>query len=1619
MDFQDILRKYRAEAFSQRDKGDHFERLMANFLRTYPPYEGEFAKIWLWKDCPFHKSISPSGKDIGIDLVLRNVDGGYWAVQCKCLVEDAYVNKQAVDSFLGASGKRFRDEAGRESVFSNRLWIATTDNWSAEAERELDNQTPSVNRIGLANLDAADVDWDKLDRGLHGREARPPRKTLMEHQSIALEKAVEHFKEHDRGQLIMACGTGKTFTSLKIAEELTKGRGLVLFLVPSIALIGQTLREWTANANSHFHAVCVCSDAEVSKGSEKIMNDRDMSSVVDLALPATTDPLQILRQLEHGRLKSPQRLNVIFSTYHSIERVAQALKTGKHVVDLIVCDEAHRTTGVISPDDEESHFVKVHDPGFIIAKKRMYMTATPRIFADMAKKKAENCSMALCSMDDESLYGPEIYHLGFGEAVDRGLLSDYKLLVLTVNRLAVPEELQAVAAEGKKEIDTDAVTKLVGCLNALSKNMDYEHKILSEVDPGRMRKAVAFCQTIPNSMAITGRLNRLNGDLASKLTNDELERLVDVSAMHIDGRMGATERDRLMSWLKAESGNQNDCRVLTNVRCLSEGVDVPTLDAVLFISPKNSQIEVVQSVGRVMRRAPGKKFGYIIIPVIVPSYVEGEAALDENKEYEVLWTVLNALKAHDDRFKAIINKIEFNVDQTDGKGKFIIGGIAGSVEETKHLAIQKAKAQDLLAKVREKELLLHNAIYAKIVKRMGSKHDMMRWAMDVAKIADGFKKRIATVVGQDGPHKIEFENFLESLRQTLNPSINDAEAIEMLAQHLISKPVFEALFDDYSFVKNNPVSRSLEAMIDVLEDQGLEKDKIILSRFYKTVRDEVAGIDNPAAKQKIMVNLYENFFRLAMRKTVDRLGVVYTPIEVVDFINHSVAKVLRSEFGRDISDPEAHILDPFAGTGTFIARLIQTGLLGEGDRLAYKYANELHANEMVLLAYYIASVNIENAYHAAMGEPTDYHPFDGICLTDTFQLFENNTTDILKDQRLKQNIERVNTQTLIPITVIIGNPPYSVGQGDANKNAKNQFYPLLEQQINLTYGHESVSANVKSLYDSYIKAIRWASNRLELEGCGVVAFVSNAGWLDGNAMDGMRKCLAEDFSKIYIFNLRGNQRTSGELSRKEGGKIFGSGSRTPIAITILIKNPAHKGQAEIYHHDVGDYLSREDKLAILAKAHDLYNPGLAWEKIEPNEAGDWLNQRSDTFKKFYLIGKKNYFLTIFKDIYSYGITTNRDIWNYNYSKNNLLENINNLISFYNFQRKKYNKIKLNNDLTNINSIIEYDNCKISWSRSLIKNIERNIQLKFDSKNAAISLYRPFLKQHLYFDKKLIEYIYTIPQLFPTQNHHNLVICVSGIGVNKEFSTIMTNILPDLELIGKSQCFPRYHYEDLKTEGGTQKRTLFDSGTIIDGHKRHDAITDYILEESRARYGSKVNKDAIFYYVYGFLHSEDYRAAFSADLKKSLPRLPLVDKPEDFWAFSKAGRDLAELHLNYETVKPYGQAKVTGEDRGDFIVEKMRFAGKDDRTAILYNQSITVSGIPPEAYDYVVNGRSAIEWVMDRYQVKVDKDSGIKNDPNDWAREHGQPRYILDLLLGLITVSLETMKIVKGLPKLEF
>ena len=1133
---------------------------------------------------------------------------------------------------------------------------------------------------------------------------------------------------------------------------------------------------------------------------------------------------------------------------------------------------------------------------------------------------------------------------------------------------------------------------------------------------------------------------------------------------HVDGSMNIMERNGLLSWLsgdlgapaptrQASSASESEetavsCRILSNARCLSEGVDVPALDAVMFLSPRKSQVDIVQSVGRVMRLAPGKQYGYIILPVAIPAGMSPEDVLSDNDTFRVVWEVLQALRAHDERFDAMVNKIDLNQSKPDKIAIIDPFGAAADDSDSSSTPAPQQAAFDLgaLGKWRE-------AIYARMVQKVGSRRYWEQWAKDVADIAARHRKRLAKRV-QEPEVAGEFERFLAALRANLNDSITAESAIDMLSQHLVTKPVFDAVFDGYDFAAENPVAQVMGRMLRVLDGSNLEAETEQLEGFYESVRERCAGIDNAAGKQRVITELYERFFSLAFSKTAKSLGIVYTPVQIVDFILRSVDWLARTHLGRGITDEGVHVLDPFTGTGTFIVRLLQSGLISKAD-LARKYARELHANEILLLAYYIAAANIEVTYRDLMrsdappassdeSDPAQagYTPFDGIVLADTFQMTEDE--DALDQSVFVANNERAAAQLgLKSIQVVIGNPPYSVGQESANDNNANQHYPSLDAKIEATYAARSTGTNKNSLYDSYLRAIRWASDRVGE--AGVIGFVTNGGFIDGNTADGVRLTLTEEFSHLYVYNLRGNQRTAGELSRREGGKVFDSGSRATVAVTFLVKDPAHEGPAVLHYRDIGDYLSREDKLRIVEESQI---DTLEWETITPNAQGDWINQRDPNYESWQPIGGKDTPDGVFH-FRTNGLKTNRDAWVYSYSLPKLVGRITTMVEFYNQQAKQ--------------GILPapLDPTEFSWNRADKANVKRHRTYDLNMGRLYTSTYRPFVKQHVYFDRQLNDMVYGLYDCFPTPGHDNIgFIAIAPRADIGGFAVLAVNSLPDLSFYTYTgQFFPRWTWEPaggrhaaesgmLDLSGGEDTEesgaTVGQEGEVLGGYRRVDNITDATLHSYQAAYGPEVTKDDVFYYVYALLHSPEYRTRYGADLKKSLPHIPLVASREDFVAFTTAGRGLADLHLDYESVEPtpLGLA-VDGQDvpwdlretipPSMLHVDKMRYARvrqdgrlQDDKTSIVYNEHVTISGIPIQAQDYLLGSRSGLDWLLDRYRVSTHKASGIVNDPNDWMAEgagggptaSAQPLYLLDLIARITTVSVQTQEIVNSLPPLD-
>ena len=1563
--FNDVLKALEAKAKTKREKGDMFETLTKAFLEQDSLYKEQFSKVWFWNDWP----LRAGRPETGVDLVAENADDGeYTAIQCKFYAANEYISKKAVDTFISASG--IVVTGGPR--FTKRLFISTTSRWSQNAEEALLQEVP-IARLGIADFENSSIDWTKYDIGIPARMIQREKKSPREHQREAILAVLNGFQTHDRGKMIMACGTGKTFTALRIAEQQTKPGDIILFLAPSITLISQSMREWGNEATEPMRVQAVCSDTKVSRVGDEDSND---TGRYDIVAPATTDAETLLKNVQKS--KSIDRRTVIFSTYQSLDVIREAQARGMNKIALVICDEAHRTTGVTLATKDESYFVMVHSNDHIKADKRLYMTATPKIYGQQSMNRAAQANATLTSMDDGTVYGPEFYRFTFAQAVEAGQLCDYRVLVFGVDESAVAKGMQAVMAGGNLSLNDAG--KMLASWNAMAKlKSEYEQ---FEQDPDPMQSVVAFAGRIRESKEFATAFNELTQNFQDR--RDERTYTAD----HVDGNHNALVRARKLEWL---GDGSEECHILSNARCLTEGVDVPALDAILFLSPRSSQIDVVQAVGRAMRRSDGtgKRFGYIIIPITVPAQENYEEVILDSR-YNPTFQVLQALKSHDEDFYDTINQVDLRENK---KISVAIFTDDSDKKEKSEDATDEVQNDDQATLNLEVTGQIREALFARIVDSLTDKHYYAKWAEETARINAQYEERIRGLLDSDNRGvKTEFREFHASLQRELNNGITEGRAISLLAQHLVTKPVFDALFSEFQFVNQNPVAQAMEGIVEKLKfEHGTDSETKELEGFYKSIQRRIRYVDTAEKKQRIIADLYREFFEKAFPKDAKAMGMIYTPTEAVDFLVRSVEEILNEEFNTSLTYNGVSVLDPFTGTGTFITRMISSGLI-EPEDLTRKYTKEIHANEITLLAYYIASINIEMTFHD-MSEQDQYMPFRGIVFADSFEAGETRVAPRLKDDFFATNNERMILQNEKEIRVIIGNPPWSVGQREQNDDNQNRTYPRLRARISETYQRASAATkNRRNLYDKYVHAIRMASDRIhESKDGGVLAFVTNGGFIDSNSFDGFRRTILREFNKVYCFNLRGAARGAGETRRREKGNIFGSGTRTAVAILIMVKKPQKTEEmGKLLYYDIGDYLTEKDKLDFLK---DRQISSIPWEQITPDEHHDWTRQREEEFESLIPLYGEN---AIFK-LNSLGVGTNRDAWVYGFSKEQVKVNCKNMMESFNGQIPTTQPVR--------------DPTKFSWTRKTLRRAKDGRKLEFNGDKIIEGQYRPFTKQMLYFDRSVNEETFQQEHFYPTPHGSNMGIAISDKDQNKEFSCLMTNRIPDLELVYHGQYLPRWTYE---------------KNLLGNGRKKVSNINPEVLATLRQTLETNsITEDDLFYYVYAILHHEGYRTKYATNLRKEPARIPLPKSLQDFRKFVSAGEALADLHVNYEDVELYqleeaATGNLDAEGLYKVSTKKMRHPSKGDetdRSTLIYNDHITLKGIPEKAHEYTVGQYSALGWLIDRFHVTTHNNSGIVRDPNNWAEEHGNPRYIIDLIKRVVTVSVKTVDIVGSLPKL--
>ncbi|MGN8427130.1 type ISP restriction/modification enzyme [Helicobacter pylori] len=1535
---------------NQRHKGSLFEKISKQFLQEHDS-ANEYESIKLWSDW----ELRGKERDKGIDIVITTSNKEYIAVQCK--FHQNSISYNDISPFLTQL------QSGVGEVRFKKGIIISTSNLTSEALKAIEQIRSTGMGIDIDEITEEDfiysrIDWEKFDPTKTEDEIPLcDKKRPRPHQTEAIEKTKKYFSDpkNARGKLIMACGTGKTYTSLKIMEALDPK--IMLFLAPSIALLSQAFREYVQEKSDPFYASIVCSD---NKTGESKNEDNDDIKFSELPIKASTRLEDILSVYEKAQ-KENKRF-IIFSTYQSMLRIKEAQEAGLNEIDLIICDEAHRTVGAMyssNERDDKNAFTLCHSDENIKATKRLYMTATPKVYSESSKTKAKEKDNVIYSMDDAEVFGEEIYTLNFERAIALDLLTDYKVIILAVRKEnlsgvtnSVNKKISQLEAKGtkldKKLINNEFVCKIVGTHKGLAKQdliaLNNENKedndLKNKADTFVSQRAISFCKSIQTSKNIKDSFETIMECYDEELKKKSFKNL-KIKIDHVDGTMNCKERlEKLEELNKFEP---NTCKVLSNARCLSEGVDVPALDSIVFFDGKSAMVDIIQAVGRVMRKAKRKKRGYIILPIALEeSEIKNLDEAVNNTNFKNIWKVLKALRSHDPSL----------VDEATFKEKIKIFGSDDNKKQNDEKTLFDAILLQDLA----------DAVYNVMPTKLGDRNYWENFTKKTGNIAKTLNERLKDIFEKNPEF---FHGFLDSLRENIHANIREEEALDMITSHVITKPIFDALFGDNI---KNPIAKALDKMVLKLSDLGLEGETKDLKNLYESVKTEAACAKSQKSQQELIKNLYNTFFKEAFRKQSEKLGIVYTPIEVVDFILRATNGILKKHFNTDFNDQSITIFDPFTGTGSFIARLLsKENALISDEALKEKFQKNLFAFDIVLLSYYIALINITQA---AQNRDSSLKNFKNIALTDSLDYLEEKSTKgvIPGFEDLKENQEIKNTLADQNIRVIIGNPPYSSGAKSENDNNQNLIHPKLEKWVYDTYGKNSTAKVGATTRDTLIHSIRMASDLLKDK--GVLGFVVNGSFIDSKSADGFRKCVAKEFSHLYALNLRGNQRTSGEVSKKEGGKIFDSGSRATVAVIFFVKDkdaPNHT----IFYYEVEDYLKREAKLNLLAGFENLDSVPY----------------------------------TIF-DLNSNGVASGRDPWVYNFSPNALKQSVQNCIDTYNADLKRFNEVfreafkqrtkgvKSGDLYKQLNDKeITTDKTKIAWVQNLKTQLIKGKKLDdFSQEKISVSLYRPFNKQYFYYERELAWSFYSMKKIFPDKDARNVVI---NTGVGKAFSALISSEIPCHDLLFHNQAYPLYYYDDLGN--------------------RYNAISGYALNLFRRHYkDDSIVEEEIFYYIYAIFHHKGYLEKYKNSLAKEAPRVALS---EDFKELSMLGKELGELHLNYESGEMHDSVKhnllESAEVEGYYDVVQMKKDKKGDR--IIYNHHITITQIPKKAFDYVVNGKSAIDWVIERYSITTDKDSLIENNPNDYAG--GQ--YVFELLCRVITLSVKSVDLIEKISEKRF
>jgi predicted helicase len=1513
-------------------------KLLEYAVKLYLKDEGFDA--YSWQEWASQKGFEV--KDTGVDLVAEK-DGQFYAVQCKNW--DRKVSWNDLGPFTGSF-------LLKDFEFKGGFLVAPS------ITNEVEKKIQEIKKpIVIIPAEEVNEYLEKAQAFLEGKPIIKEKKELRPYQELAVKSVLEGFQSNDKGKLIMPPGTGKTLVALRIAEALGAGK-FILFICPSIALLDQTIKVWFRDSEIPIHAYAVVSDRGVGRTDE-------LNKISLLTFPATTSSEELLK---HFNLNE-EKLNVIFSTYQSLDVIKEAQQQGLPEFDLIICDEAHRTAGVSQRED--SAFKIVHSNDHIKGKKRLYMTATPKVFdvEDEEKLKLEEEFLVkIYDMSDEEIFGPTLFEYSFRKAIEEGYLSPYRVVVLMVDKKDIQEKLFEYLLDNEK-LSVDDTTKIVGLGRLIRGEIYNEDGTLLDLS---VKRGIVFVNRVSKSKKIAEDFSFVYEKYFGEIPQAEIQ--------HIDGNMPVFEKRAKINWLREGGTNTH---ILTNAKVLTEGIDVPALDFVAFFDPKESVVEIIQALGRVVRKAEGKEFGLIFVPLVVATDMQDIDEKIEKSSYRTLWQVINAVSSLDNAFPAQIRVLL--IDDKEGK-----------VEED-----AKGKKEKVITITQQPNQLeifepIRKYLTTKIVRsfRLGNIF-LKDWAQETAKVAKDLREQVEIALKIDQAFKQEFDELKSTLIKLLNESISDQDAINLIVQYILTKPIFDAVFEHKS-----QVDVVLDSFFEYFKN-FLQNNVKGLNKFYEEVRAKAGGLRNEEERQEFLRHLYTKFFSVAFKETTDELGIAYTPTPLVSFIVKFVNHLTQKHFGKTLDGGGVVLLEPFAGMGTFISLAVENM---DTQKLEEKLQRkEIWANEILLLPYMAMVKNIESTIAKKTGK---YIPFETALWTDSFalmeKLYEQKTPNLpnLIPEKFKELIE---AQLKAKVNVIISNPPWRAGRENENVGRRNVEYRNLRMRVDQTYAKYAKqlgTTNVNSLYDTYIQALRMASDRIEE---GVIGFVLNNGWLKGLAGRGVRKALSEEFAEVYVYDLKGDARTRGEEWRRQGDKIFDNQSRAGVCLLFLVKRKDKKGLAKIYYKAVRDYAKKEEKFAELREWEEKPDQ-IPWREIHPNQKHDWIDQGEEEFENFVKLGdKKNkHDITVF-DKYSLGLITGRDTYAYNFSKGELKDHMERLIYTFNEHLERVWNGEITPD--NVEEKIERDQRKIKWASALKDWLFRlRDKQVFKTERVFPAFYRPFVPMQVYFDRVFNHRVSLLPSIFPTPDAENLAIVVSGKSADW-FDVSITDRIADYGFMSPTQLFPLYIY--------TPENPLF-----VHTFKKQENITDQALKLFQKTLNDPtITKEDIFYYVYGVLSTPSYVERFRNNLSKELPRVPILDS---FKEISELGRKLAGLQLAYqryvwavvmkeekEDLPEYSDLTITADENAfSEYVEKVRL-DKENRE-ITINGKVKVQGIPEFALECKIGNYPPIEWISKYLVREEDKDTGIVWDPRIKVEE------FIDIVKKLVAFSEMCLEIKRAL-----